>query len=74
MVKSGVKSESAKNESANKEEDEEVPDHFQQVPDKALADVIEALIGVFYDQNRSLQEAHVLMHGLGVLKYPFFNV
>ena len=48
-----------------------IPDHYQHIPDKTLADILEALTGVYYLQNGSLLEAaQRFLFMIGVLRLP----
>jgi hypothetical protein len=44
------------------------------IPDKKLADLVEALIGVYYSWYRDINACTGLMHAVGILEYPIMRV
>lgn len=44
------------------------------IPDKKLADLVEALIGVYYSWYREINCCTGLMHAMGILEYPVMRV
>lgn len=43
---------------------------YQYIPGKVHADVMEALIGIFYLNNKSLNDCQTLLYAFGILNKP----
>jgi dsRNA-specific ribonuclease len=47
---------------------------YQYVPGKVHADMMEALIGIFYLKNKRLSDCQTLMYAFGILKKPTLHI
>lgn len=43
---------------------------YQYIPGKVHADVMEALIGIFYLKNKNLDDCQTLLYSFGILNQP----
>ena len=43
---------------------------YQYIPGKVHADVMEALIGIFYLKNKNLNDCQTLLYAFGILHQP----